>query len=202
MIPDETDRAEPQQALSETLMEAERKLLLQFARQSILQVVGEEIALIDTKNLTPHLLAPGASFVTLTEEGELRGCIGTMEAYQPLWEDVREHAVAAATCDPRFPAVQVCEMPMIKIEISRLTPMQPLEYQTCAELMARLRPGVDGVLIRDGYQRATFLPQVWDNLSTPEEFLSHLCVKMGASANLWRKKHLKVDIYQVESFEE
>ncbi len=142
-------------------------------------------------------------FVTLTERsGELRGCIGTLEAHQPLVEDVREHAAAAATLDYRFSPVMPDEVTELRIEISRLTTPLPLEYTSPDELPARLRPGVDGVILRDGGHRATFLPQVWEKVGDPEEFLAHLCLKMGAPANLWRRKKMDVLIYQVEEFHE
>jgi AmmeMemoRadiSam system protein A len=125
-----------------------------------------------------------------------------LEAYQPLILDVQEHAIAAATQDYRFPPVTAMEVPLLEIEISRLTPTQPLEYQDWRDLIAKLRPGVDGVLIRDGFQRATFLPQVWEKIPDPQEFLTQLCNKMGAEGNRWRTKKLMVSIYQVEEFKE
>jgi len=119
-----------------------------------------------------------------------------------LAEDVREHAIAAALSDYRFPSVQVSELKGIHIEVSRLTAPVALEYAGPEDLVARLRPGVDGVILRDGNRRATFLPQVWEQLPDVEEFLAHLCNKMGASPDLWRRKHLDVQIYQVEEFHE
>ncbi|GAP14069.1 uncharacterized protein, PH0010 family [Longilinea arvoryzae] len=185
------------------LSEDERKLLLRLARESIEAAVNEHpLPALNLEDLPTALRENGASFVTLTEDGELRGCIGALEAYQPLAEDVREHAVAAAQEDFRFYPVRPKEVPHIQIEISRLTPPQPLEYDTPEDLISRLRPGVDGVILRDGLRRATFLPQVWEKLPGPAEFLSHLCAKMGAAENTWRKKHLIVQIYQVEEFHE
>ena len=134
--------------------------------------------------------------------GDLRGCIGALEAYQPLAEDVREHAVAAALNDYRFPPVQVAELNGISLEVSRLTAPVPLEYTSPEDLVAKLRPGVDGVILRDGGRRATFLPQVWEKLPDAENFLANLCHKMGASPDLWRRKHLEVLTYQVEEFHE
>jgi AmmeMemoRadiSam system protein A len=148
------------------------------------------------------LTDPGASFVTLTKGGQLRGCVGALEAYQPLVEDVCEHAVAAATQDYRFPPVSPQELQDIQIEISRLTKPTRLEYQTPENLAIQLRPGVDGVVIKYGYQRATFLPQVWEKLPDPVSFLNQLCRKMGAPADFWRKNMLEVLIYSVEEFHE
>jgi AmmeMemoRadiSam system protein A len=110
--------------------------------------------------------------------------------------------VAAALQDYRFPPVPLEELPEIEIEISRLTTPQPLEYADATDLVSALRPGVDGVTLRDGWRRATFLPQVWEKLPDPEMFLSHLCDKMGAAPDLWRRKKLDVSIYQVEEFHE
>ncbi len=189
--------------MSEPLTEGERKFLLRLARESIERAArGEKLPPLDRAALTPPLREKGASFVTLTEGGDLRGCIGALEAYQPLADDVREHAVAAAFQDPRFPPVQEFELPRIHIEISRLTAPVPLEYSTPEDLIARLRPRVDGVILQEGFRRATFLPQVWEQLPDPKDFLSHLCAKMGASRNLWRNAKLQVHVYQVEEFHE
>lgn len=185
------------------LSPAERQTLLKLARQSIERAVAKRpLPRLNLEEFSPALRENGASFVTLTIQGELRGCIGALEAYQPLVQDVCEHAAAAALEDYRFYPVTPAEVPLLNIEISRLTPPQPLEYQQPAELLARLRPGVDGVILRDGIRRATFLPQVWEKIPKPEEFLSHLCLKMGASANLWRQRPLQVFTYQVEEFHE
>lgn len=144
----------------------------------------------------------GVSFVTLTSHGQLRGCIGALEAYQPLFLDVQEHAAAAATQDYRFPPVTVQEAAQLVIEISCLTPPQRLEYADEQDLIRKLRPGVDGVLIRDGVRRATYLPQVWEKVPDPEDFLTHLCSKMGAVGYFWRSNKLKIFTYQVEEFKE
>ena len=181
----------------------EKEILLKTARQSLeLKLRGEKLPPLNAASQTSLLQADGASFVTLTIGGKLRGCIGTIEAYQPLIEDVREHALAAAMNDYRFPKVQLEELDTIEIEISRLTKPVPLSYTDADDLLAKLRPGVDGVVLADGSQRATFLPQVWVQLPKAEEFLDHLCSKMGKSADLWRRKKLDVLIYQVEEFRE
>lgn len=181
----------------------ERRILLRLARQALEEGVnGRPLKPLDLESLPAALRAAGASFVTLTKGGQLRGCVGTLEARQPLAEDVREHAVAAALEDFRFPPVTPDELPELRLEVSVLTPLQPLEYTSPAELVEKLRPGVDGVLLRDGWRRATFLPQVWEQLPQPEEFLDQLCWKMGAAPDTWRRKKLEVWTYQVESFEE
>lgn len=189
--------------MTKNLTDKEQKILLQVARQAIEKKVrGQQLPSLDLERLPPLLREIGASFVTLTKKGRLRGCIGTLEASQPLVYDVQSRAVAAALNDFRFPAVTPDELSEICIEISRLTPPQPLEYETPEELLAKLRPGIDGVVLQDGMNRATFLPQVWEKLSAPEQFLSRLCYKMGAPGNAWREKKLQVSIYHVEKFKE
>ncbi|MBO9368575.1 MAG: AmmeMemoRadiSam system protein A [Chloroflexi bacterium] len=186
-----------------SLTQEERSILLRLARQALEEGVrGKPLAPLDLSRLPLRLREPGASFVTLTREGQLRGCVGTLEAYQPLAEDVREHAVAAALNDFRFPPVTPEEVPHLRIEISCLTPPQSLEYTSPEELLTRLRPGIDGVVLRRGWRRATFLPQVWEQLPDPETFLDHLCLKMGLPAGCWREGEMEVLVYQVESFEE
>ncbi len=181
----------------------EQKILLHAAREAIeCAVKREKLPPIDPYDVTPSLQEQGASFVTLTIRGELRGCIGALEAYQPLVDDVREHAVAAALEDPRFPQVREDELSRIQIEVSRLTRPAPLEYKDADDLLSKLRPHVDGVILKDGFRRATFLPQVWEKIPSPSEFLDNLCYKMGTTPNQWKKKHLDVLIYQVEEFRE
>jgi AmmeMemoRadiSam system protein A len=181
----------------------DRKILLDIARQSIsLAVNSRKLPSINLDDYSPSLQQWGASFVTLTKKEKLRGCVGTLEAYQPLVEDVREHAIAAAMNDYRFPPVGADEVSDLSIEISRLTSPVRVDYHDPLELIQLLKPGVDGVLLRDGFQRATFLPQVWEKLPDPDDFLSHLCLKMGSSANLWKRKQLDISIYQVEEFHE
>jgi len=189
--------------MSEKLTQDEKQTLLKLARASLeAGVRGQPLPPLDPAALTPALRAEGASFVTLTVGGELRGCIGALEPYQSLAEDVREHAVAAALQDYRFPSVRPGELPKIAVEVSRLTMPELLDYTNADDLLAKLRPGVDGVILRDGVRRATFLPQVWEKVADKDEFLSHLCLKMGAAPDLWRRKHLEVLVYQVEEFHE
>ena len=189
--------------MDKNLTSEEKQSLLKLARASLEAGVRRKpLPAIKAESLTPLLQAQGASFVTLTMSGNLRGCIGALEPYQPLAEDVREHAVAAALEDYRFPPVQEDELPKIAIEISRLTLPVVLEYATPDDLISKLRPGVDGVILRDGFRRATFLPQVWEKIPDKAEFLANLCYKMGAPPDTWKRKHLEVLIYQVEEFHE
>ncbi|MGB8980551.1 MAG: AmmeMemoRadiSam system protein A [Anaerolineales bacterium] len=189
--------------MQEKLTIAEQKILLRLAREAMERGVrGEKLPPLDRAALSPNLLEEGSSFITLTEHGQLRGCIGSLEPYQPLAEDVREHAVAAALQDPRFPPLQPEEVGRIEIEVSRLTRPVPLEYKDATDLLTRLRPHIDGVILRDGFRRATFLPQVWEKIPDPAEFLGNLCYKMGVSSDAWRRDHFEVLIYQVEEFHE
>ena len=189
--------------IAENLTDEEKRTLLALAREAMeFGVRGQSLPPLDIQTLTPRLMENGVCFVTLTIDGELRGCIGGLEACQPLVDDVREHAIAAALQDFRFPAVCADELSHIKLEISRLTLPVVLEYASPEDLLSKLRPGIDGVVLRDGARRATFLPQVWEKLPEPTDFLAHLCYKLGAAPNLWQKKHLDVLVYQVEEFHE
>ena len=189
--------------VEDRLTTEEKQTLLRLAREALeFGVNGKKLSPLELSSMPPRLQEQGASFVTLTTRGNLRGCIGALEPYQPLAEDVREHAIAAALQDYRFPNVKPEELSHIEIEISRLTIPVPLEYSTPEDLLSKLQPGVDGVLLRDGPYRATFLPQVWEKLPDPAEFLDNLCYKMGVSPDLWRKRHLEVFIYKVEEFHE
>lgn len=181
----------------------EKRELLKLAREALeMGVRDHRMTPLDLDGLPSKLRQHGASFVTLTKNGQLRGCIGALEARLPLAEDVREHAVAAGLDDYRFPPVSPRELDEIEIEISCLTAPQPLEYTSPEELLRALRPGIDGVVLRDHFRRATFLPQVWQQLPEPESFLDHLCQKMGAPHDYWRCNPLRVEIYQVEEFHE
>lgn len=179
-------------------------MLLRLAREAMERGVrGQALSPLDLAPFSLALREEGSSFVTLTSGGQLRGCIGSLEAYQPLAEDVRLHAVAAALKDPRFPPVREEELGRIKIEISRLTRPEPLEYKDANDLLSSLRPHVDGVILRDdSYRRATFLPQVWEKIPDPADFLDNLCYKMGAEPGAWRRRHFEVLTYQVEEFHE
>jgi AmmeMemoRadiSam system protein A len=185
------------------LTSEERQTLLRLARSAMERAVrGERAPEPEPDTITGRLREPGASFVTLTIQGQLRGCIGALEPSQALVEDVREHARAAALEDPRFLPVQPDELDDIEIELSRLSMPEDLAYTDASDLLDKLRPGVDGVILRDGSHRATFLPQVWEKIPDKAAFLENLCMKMGAPADLWRRRHLDVRTYQVEEFHE
>ena len=189
--------------MDDTLTTEERTTLLRLARTSMEHSVrGQDLPAVDLKALMPRLREHGASFVTLTVRGNLRGCIGSLEPSQPLAMDVREHAAAAALDDPRFEPVRPEELENINVEVSRLTVPRELEYGDASDLLEKLRPGIDGVVLRDEGRRATFLPQVWEKLPDKAAFLQHLCAKMGADPDAWRTRHLRVQTYQVEEFRE
>jgi len=133
----------------------------------------------------PALRAHAATFVTLHLAGELRGCIGTLEACQPLVVDAAENAYAAAYRDPRFPALAPSEIADLEVHISILTPPEPLVFATEDELLVQLRPGVDGLILVERGRRSTFLPAVWETIGEPRAFLAHLKLKAGLPADYW-----------------
>ncbi|MBI4772332.1 MAG: AmmeMemoRadiSam system protein A [Chloroflexi bacterium] len=187
--------------MTDLLSPDEKRLLLRLAREAItLSLHREAPPPLDLATLPPRLRESGASFVTLTLYRALRGCVGTIEARFPLAEDVRQHAIAAAYYDYRFPPLRPDELEGLVVEVSVLTPPAPLTYRTPEELLSALCPGVDGVVLSDGLRRATYLPQVWDKVPEGEIFLTMLCEKMGAPGDAWRSGKLQVQTYQVEKF--
>lgn len=133
----------------------------------------------------PELVRPGATFVTLTQSGELRGCIGSLEAHRPLATDVVENAIAAAFRDPRFPPLASGELAHTRIEVSLLEMPKSITFANEADALACLRPGVDGLILSYGHRRATFLPQVWESLPDRKQFVSQLKRKAGLPADFW-----------------
>ena len=139
-----------------------------------------------------------ASFVTLHLEAELRGCVGGLEPVRPLVTDVAEHAFAAAFRDPRFPPLAAAELAQLDVHVSVLSLLEPLAFASEEDLLAKLRPGVDGLLLEAGGRRGTFLPAVWEQLPEPREFLRHLKRKAGLAPDFWSDA-LEVRRYTVES---
>jgi len=127
----------------------------------------------------------GACFVTLQRAGELRGCIGSMLAYRTLLEDIRSNARAAAFGDPRFPPLEAWELVDVTISVSLLSALEPMQFSSEEDLLAQLRPGVDGLLLEYGSYRGTFLPAVWKALAEPELFLDKLKAKAGLDEDFW-----------------
>jgi len=156
--------------------------LLKLARASIATALGQRVAVACDD---AALQAPGACFVTLTQHGQLRGCIGSLQPRRSLLADVQANAVAAALQDTRFAPLTLQELPQTDIEVSVLSPMQPMHFDSEADALAQLRPGVDGVVFEFGPYRSTFLPQVWAQLPTPREFMSHLKRKAGLAPDFW-----------------
>ena len=186
-----------------SLTNEEKSTLLRLAREALEgSVRGKPLPVVDLETLPANLRANGASFVTLTVNGELRGCVGTLVARQPLAQDVREQTVSAALHDFRFSPVQERELDQIRIEVSRLTPPVALAYSSPEDLRAKLRPHVDGVILHYGARRATYLPQVWKKLPDPDQFLGSLCEKMGTEPEFWQYSPVSVETYQVEDFHE
>jgi AmmeMemoRadiSam system protein A len=182
---------------------ADQVRLLHIARESITSAAaGQPAPSLDLPALTEWLQSTRASFVTLTGAGALRGCIGALQASLPLALDVQEHAAAAATQDYRFTPVGPQEVDGLDIEISVLSIPQPLDYDSPQDLLRRLRPHVDGVILSSGQHRATFLPQVWEHVPDPAKFLSLLCQKARLPERAWQSGQLEVQTYQVESFHE
>lgn len=199
--PDGQAPARPQKADSHT--PDERKFLLGLARKTIVAATSKSpVPHLADKDVPERLRASRGCFVTLTERGELRGCIGHIVPQKPLYKAVVDCATSAALEDPRFSPVQTDEVDKVHIEISVLTVPEPLDFRSPDDLLARLRPNRDGVVLSIGGRSATFLPQVWEQLPDKVEFLSHLSQKAGQPAAAWRRPQTKVMTYQVEAFQE
>jgi AmmeMemoRadiSam system protein B/AmmeMemoRadiSam system protein A len=182
---------------------AEVNSLPGVVRLHLQRVLGGEAG-IAAEALTARVVElgqPGACFVTLTKRGQLRGCIGSLQAHRALAVDLLDNAVAAAVRDPRFPAVTAAELVELQIEVSLLTPAQPFPYSSPEDLLRRLQPGVHGVILSKGGRRATFLPQVWEQLPDPVQFLQHLCQKAGLSAQCWQEMP-EIFVYTVQKMVE
>ena len=175
-------------------------MLLELARKTLVQKMDKGTSPL--KPDEPAFSLNAATFVTLKIAGKLRGCIGTLEPVCTLWEGIRDNAVNAAFHDHRFSPLTSDELPTVQLDISILSQPKPLEYADTEDLLAKLRPGVDGVILRDGKRHATFLPQVWQQISSPEQFLDHLCQKAGLPIETWRRARLEIETYQVQCFEE
>ena len=153
----------------------------------------------ELEDFAGRLREPGAAFVTLHRFGELRGCIGHLEAVQPLVLDVAENAFAAAFRDPRFPPLQAWELEGLDLQISVLTAPEPLVFEDETDLVHQLRPGLDGLILEDKGRRGTFLPAVWEGLPEPERFLAELKRKAGLPTTYWSPS-LRVSRYRTETF--
>jgi len=173
-------------------------VLLPIARAAIASVFSLSHAADET---APWLAEHGACFVTLTQRGELRGCIGTLQAHRPLLADVKGNAVAAALYDPRFAPLSLAELDITEVEISLLSSTQPMDVRDEADALAQLRPGIDGVIFEYSSFRSTFLPQVWSQLPQPHQFLDQLKRKAGLPGKFWADE-VKLSRYTVTKWRE
>jgi len=173
-------------------------ILTGLARNAIARTLGLDSADVPNEE---WLSQPGASFVTLRIDEALRGCIGSLVAYQRLGEDVRQNARSAAFEDPRFYPLSREEFEQVRIEVSVLSAPEPMPFSTREEALEKLRPGVDGVILSAARRRATFLPQVWEELPEKEEFIAHLLRKAGLSPTFWDDS-VRIERYTVTAFDE
>lgn len=176
------------------------KELLSIARSAIAGALNVAYRL-DVDERAPWLQEIGACFVTLMQNGQLRGCIGSIEAQRSLLMDVKRNAVSAALSDPRFIPLCATEFNDVDIEISVLSPMLLMQVQNEADALAQLRPGIDGILFEYGCYRSTFLPQVWEELPQPRLFLGWLRRKAGLPADFWSEE-VKLSRYTVTKWRE
>ena len=185
------------------LTEDEGRCLLSVARQTIHQrLFNSESQDLADSQVSSKFSERRGTFVTLTIDGGLRGCIGHIVPQESLLEGIRVNAINAAFRDPRFRPLSRKEWERVKIEISILTAPKALTYSDAEDLLDKLRPGIDGVIIKKGFHQATFLPQVWEQLPDKKEFLNHLCMKAGLEMDAWKQEKLEVSTYQVQAFEE
>ena len=177
-----------------------RATLLAIAARSITHGLEHHRPLdLDPNDYPEPLRAIRATFVTLERHSDLRGCIGVLDAFRPLVVDVAQNAFAAAFEDPRFPPLRAAEYPELTLKLSILTPAEPLSFGSEADLLAQIRPGVDGLILSDQRHRGTFLPSVWEQLPHPRDFLDHLKRKAGLPMGYWSDS-LRVARYVTESF--
>ncbi|HKJ65638.1 MAG TPA: AmmeMemoRadiSam system protein A [Desulfopila sp.] len=184
----------------ESLTQKQGAELVRLARVAIAARLGmpeEEPMVVDEA-----LQARGGTFVTLKLDNQLRGCIGNIEPVGPIVDSIRDNAVNAAFHDYRFSALTPAEYEKVNISVSVLTPAVALDYQDGDDLAAKLRPGIDGVILRYGRNSATFLPQVWEQLPDARQFLGHLCLKAGLASDFWEGGEADILLYQVQNFPE
>ena len=187
--------------------EKQGQLLVSLARKTITEELAGKSLDIESDNLSSALedekyQTQCGTFVTLKIEGQLRGCIGNLTSSESVLDGVKRNAINAAFHDPRFSSLSAAELDQTEIEVSILTEPKALAYQGPQDLIQKLRVNVDGVIIRKGHANATFLPQVWEQLPQPENFLNHLCSKAGLPSDAWKHSDLEVLTYQVQYFKE
>lgn len=178
----------------------DQQMCKQVAKESILHGLQTGLALhVTTEDYAKVLQQQFSCFVTLHKHEQLRGCIGALEAYQPLINDIAEHAFAAAFNDPRFPAMQKNEFEYITIKISVLGKPEPMQFENEKDLLSQIRPEIDGLILEYGNNRGTFLPSVWEQLPLVDDFFLHLKAKAGLGKNWWRDD-VKISRYETFSF--
>lgn len=173
-------------------------VLVPLARAAIAQQIGRPLA---SPEQADWLRQPGACFITLTYEERLRGCIGTLQAHRALGEDVRQNAVAAAFRDPRFKPLTLQEFDGVEVEVSLLSPLEPLWFADEQDALKQLRVGLDGVVFQYGYHKSTFLPQVWRDFTEATDFMAHLKYKAGLPPDFWDPE-VKLSRYTVTKWRE
>ncbi len=191
--------------IADSISESQGQLLIRLARQTIAKRLGLPIEGVDAYEQAladPAFQRRSGTFVTLKLDGQLRGCIGSLASDETIGEGIRSNALNAAFSDYRFAPLTAEELKRVVIEVSILTSPAPLAYANAEDLINRLRPGVDGVILSKAGRSATFLPQVWDQLPAKEDFLNHLCLKAGLKADAWRSGDVMMKTYQVVYFEE
>lgn len=185
------------------LSDEQGKKLLELARYTLESRLGLQSEQIPVKELDETVFSEKRGvFVTLKKKGSLRGCIGNIEPVRTLFLAVKENSVSAAFFDSRFSSLTIEELEDVTLSISILTPPEKLLFSDSQDLLNKLNKGSDGVILRKGRASATFLPQVWEQLPTREQFLSHLCQKAGLSPGCWKNDDIEVEVYRVQSFSE
>lgn len=182
------------------LTKENQQRLVALAKESIEHGLATgELLPIHLNEFPAELTIPRATFVTLDKQGQLRGCIGRLEAARPLVADIVANAFAAAFHDSRFPALTAREFNQITIHLSILSPAQPIVFSSEQDLIKQLRPFIDGLILQEGYSRGTFLPSVWQSLPQAEQFLRQLKQKAGLPPDYWSDT-IKVSRYETEMF--
>ena len=184
------------------LSESERNALLELARSVIEAEINSAARYKRPDEVTAAMREKRGCFVALHKRGQLRGCIGTIDARRSLLFNIEENAFNAAFKDPRFPRLKADELPLVRIEISVLSVPRPLNFQSPNELLHALKPGHHGVILSRDWHSATFLPQVWEQLPDKKQFLEHLCLKAGLPSDSWMDSKIGVSVYSVEYFAE
>ncbi len=179
---------------------SQQQTLLALAEKAIRHALATGKALqVSPADYEETLQQPAACFVTLKTKGQLRGCIGSLEAHRSMVEDVAHNADAAAFSDPRFPPLREEELAGLELDISLLTPAEEMHFTSEEELLSQLQPGIDGLILEEGYRRGTFLPSVWEQLPSSEQFLQHLKLKAGLPPDHW-SGNIRVSRYTTQIF--